>query len=99
MIYDQNEGLSVLTRIWIFCSPIIIPKDCVMNNCTQQLDRTGQREWVSADGSPHLRGREKEFKFGNEGISTEKNSNQFEDSIGEEVFTAESKPFASQKKL
>jgi len=36
--------------------------------CTQQLDRTGQREWVSVDGSPRLRGQEKEFKFGNEGI-------------------------------
>ena len=36
----------------------------------QQLDRTGQRECgcLLADGSPRLRGREKEFKFGNEGI-------------------------------
>jgi hypothetical protein len=40
----------------------------MLKDCTQQLDRTGQREWVSVDGSPRLRGQEKEFKFGNEGI-------------------------------
>ena len=56
-------------------------------HCTQQLDRTGQRECgcLLADGSPRLRGREKEFKFGNEGIQLGEEV-ATEELIGEEVF-------------
>lgn len=66
-------------------SPPLKLKNHKDKDCTQQLDRTGQRECgcLLADGSPRLRGREKEFKSasfqrrrtGNGGIS-----------IGEEVF-------------
>ena len=83
------EPLAMMTNEWM-----VNGKELYAAARPDRPKGVGLCRWESS-----LRGREKEFKFGNEGISTEKNSNQFEDSIGEEVFTAESKPFASQKKL